>query len=183
MKALRTPLFAFDAECQHYYLPALLNFHQCGLKQLTDFALVTKPLLLHTVLMGLAKQIVGRSERKQVEMKARLRHLYHHHSGQRGTPLWARRMVNATGFDIQALDGVLDRQRLSKQFYMQDGKVVAVKRGGFSYAPDDLSGELEMWSTLECSECGHEEEIREQDAASAIQASEDFTHLSGPYCR
>lgn len=183
MKAIHSPLLAFDPEFQHHYLPTLLNFHQCGLKQLTDFALVTKPLLLHTVLMGLAKQIVGRSERKQVEMKARLRRLYHHHSGQRGTPLWARRMVKATGFDIQALDGVLDRQRLSKQFYMQDGKVAAVKRGSFSYDPDDLSGELEMWSTLECPECGREEEIREQGAASAIQASEDFTHLSGPYCR
>ena len=183
MKAIHSPLLAFDPEFQHYYLPALLNFHQCGLKQLTDFALVTKPLLLHTVLMGLAKQIVGRSERKQVEMKARLRRLYHHHSGQRGTPLWARRMVNATGFDIQALDGVLDRQRLSKQFYMQEGKVVAVERGGFSYDPSECSGELEMWSTLECPECKHLEEIREQSAEEAIEASDDFDHLSGPYCR
>lgn len=183
MSKLNAPLFAFDAECQHYYLPALLNFHQCELKQLTDFALVTKPLLLHTALMGLAKQIVGRSERKQVEMKARLRRLYRHHSGQRGTPLWARRMVKATGFDIQALDGVLDRQRLAQQFYMKDGQVVAVERGGFSYDPDDCSGELEMWSTLECPECGVTEEIREQSAEEAIEASDDFDHLSGPYCR
>lgn len=183
MKAIHSPLYAFDAECQHHYLPALLNFHHCELKQLTDFALVTKPLLLHTVLMGLAKQVIGRSERKQVEMKARLRRLYHHHRGERGLPRWAHQMVKATGFDIQALDGVLDRQRLSKQFYMQDGKVVAVKRGGFSYDPDDLSGELEMWSTLECPECDATEEIREQTAEEAIKAAEQFSHLSGPYCR
>ena len=73
MKAIHSPLYAFDPESQHYYLPALLNFHQCELKQLTDFALVTKPLLLHTVLMGLASQIIGRPERRQIEMKARLR--------------------------------------------------------------------------------------------------------------
>ena len=183
MKALHTTLFAFDAECQHYYLPALLNFHQCELKQLTDFALVTKPLLLHTALMGLANQVIGRSERRQIEMKARLRRLYHHHGGQRGTPLWARQMVKASGYDVQALDGVLDRQRLAQQFYMQEGKVVAVKRGGFSYDPDDLGGELEMWSTLECPECGATEEIREQTAEEAIEAAEQFSHLSGPYCR
>lgn len=183
MPKLNASLFAFDPESQHYYLPALLNFHQCELKQLTDFALVTKPLLLHTALMGLAKQIVGRSERKQVEMKARLRRLYHHHGGQRGMPLWARQMVKATGFDIQALDGVLDRQRLAQQFYMKDGQVVAVKRGGFSYDPADCSGELEMWSTLECPECGVTEEIREQTPEEAIEAAEQFTHLSGPYCR
>ena len=144
MKALHTPLFAFDPESQHYYLPALLIFHPCELKQLTDFALVTKPLLLHTALMGLANQVIGRSERRQIEMKARLRRLYHHHGGPRGTPLWARQMVKASGYDVQALDGVLDRQRLAQQFYMQEGKVVAVKRGGFSYDPDDLGGELEM---------------------------------------
>ena len=90
MKAIHSPLYAFDPESQHYYLPTLLNFHQCELKQLTDFALVTKPLLLHTALMGLAQQIIGSPERKRAEMKARLRRLYHHHGGQRGTPLWAR---------------------------------------------------------------------------------------------
>ena len=61
MKAIHSPLYAFDPESQHYYLPTLLNFHQCELKQLTDFALVTKPLLLHTALMGLARQVIGRS--------------------------------------------------------------------------------------------------------------------------
>ena len=183
MKSLPYALHAFDVECQHYYLPALLNFHGASLKQLTDWALVTKPLLLHTVLMGLAQQVIGRPERKQVEMKARLRRMYHHHGGQRGLPLWARQMVKASGYDMQSLDGVLDRQRLAQQFFMRDGKVVAVKRGGFGYDPDDMSGELEMWSTLECPACGATEEIREQTAEEAIKAAEQFTHLSGPYCR
>ena len=183
MKSLNAPTHAFDVECQHYYLPALLNFHGASLKQLTDWALVTKPLLLHTVLMGLAQQVIGRPERKQVEMKARLRRMYHHHGGQRGLPLWARQMVKASGYDMQSLDGILDRQRLAQQFFMRDGKVVAVKRGGFGYDPDDMSGELEMWSTLECPACGATEEIREQTAEEAIKASEQFTHLSGPYCR
>lgn len=183
MKSLNAPTHAFDVECQHYYLPALLNFHGASLKQLTDWALVTKPLLLHTVLMGLAQQVIGRPERKQVEMKARLRRMYHHHGGQRGLPLWARQMVKASGYDMQSLDGILDRQRLAQQFFMRDGKVVAVKRGGFGYDPDDMSGELEMWSTLECPACGATEEIREQTAEEAIKAAEQFTHLSGPYCR
>ena len=183
MKSLPYALHAFDVECQHYYLPALLNFHGTSLKQLTDWALVTKPLLLHTVLMGLAQQVIGRPERKQVEMKARLRRMYHHHGGQRGLPLWARQMVKASGYDMQSLDGVLDRQRLAQQFFMREGKVVAVKRGGFGYDPDDMSGELEMWSTLECPACGATEEIREQTAEEAIKAAEQFTHLSGPYCR
>ena len=183
MKSLNAPTHAFDVECQHYYLPALLNFHGASLKQLTDWALVTKPLLLHTVLMGLAQQVVGRTGRKQVEMKARLRRVYHHHNGERGLPRWAHRMVKATGYDIRSLDCILDSRRLAEQFFMQDGKVVAVKRGGFSYDPDDLSGELEMWSTLECPECDATEEIREQTAEEAIKAAEQFSHLSGPYCR
>lgn len=183
MKSLPYALHAFDVECQHHYLPALLNFHGTSLKQLTDWALITKPLLLHTVLMGLAQQVIGRPERKQVEMKARLRRMYHHHGGQRGLPLWARQMVKASGYDMQSLDGVLDRQRLAQQFFMREGKVVAVKRGGFGYDPDDMSGELEMWSTLECPACGATEEIREQTAEEAIKTAEQFTHLSGPYCR
>lgn len=183
MKKLPYALHAFDAEIQHHYLPALLNFHGTSLKQLTDFALVTKPLLLHTALMGLAQAVIGRPERKQVEMKARLRRMYHHHGGQRGLPLWARQMVKASGQDLQALECVLDRQRLNQQFYMKDDKVVAVKRGGFGYDPDYMYGELEMWSTLECPACGTTEEIREQTAEEAIKVAEQFTHLSGPYCR
>lgn len=181
MKSLYRPTDAFNPDRQWHALPNLLNFHKCSVQDLAALRLVEYPALTMTVLLGVMEQIIGLSDKAKAHRKAAMRHAYRQPG--RGTTQWSRRLVDASGLKAQVLESIIDRQRLQNEFITVDGQVKSIKRAGFGYAPSDYSGELEMWSTLECGKCGHEESVREQGEEEALEASESFDPVSGPYHR
>lgn len=186
-KKLHAPGMALDEECRAYFLPALLNFHKIPLGQFLRWELGRHQDLLYTLLNAhIRRRMKTSSQHDWTVRLAMLRRVYRSPAppGSLYTAK-ANRMCEIAGFPTrESLARLMNMKDVEAEFFMKDGQVMAAKRSGFSYDPDDLSGELEMWKTVECPECSATEDVREDaEPIDLFSYLEKFDHLSGPYCR
>lgn len=177
---------------QWWVLPQVLNHYHCPVADYARWALVGQaPALLYLTLRATALN----AHPKRLKELAAGRHYWHHMSWKRRhQPLdqaTGQALLRVFGYTSDQLTLMLDRDKLMTDFYQDGDEVKAIKRGAFGYNELDYEGEQEMWTTVECGACGHEEHVREQmgDATPAQWLADnvgelaEFEHLSGPYAR
>lgn len=177
-----------DPDYQWFAIPQVLNFFHCPLSNYRDVRVVEQnPQVFYLMLRAWAK------DRPKVLQSGR--HFWHSLSyNQRHHPLTrelGQRMLRAFHAGEGDVGSLVDKAALHTQFYCEGETVKSIKRGSFSYNDNDNAGELEYWTTLECSHCGQWEYIREQlgnqtpaGFLACYQGDlERFEPVTGPYCR
>lgn len=156
-----------------YLLPHYLNLLGVSVKQLETLHIAHCPQLVRALCMSILRR-----SGKDAYVRARL-HRFHPTTEEARTQSQAiLRKADIKDNLILVKARNLVRDNL---LYDLDGKVFSEIVGGFSYTDYDL--ELEPYLAVECPDCGQTETVLADSPEDALETAEEFTHLSGPYCR